>query len=69
VKTIALQMPDSVAPLETVRLDSSLKRLVARVRETLAHAEGGAMQISDTERAVRDAQALRAAFLRGSRRP
>jgi hypothetical protein len=67
VKTIALQMPEAAAPLDAMPLESSLNRLVTRLRDALARAGEGAMQLSDTERLVRDAQALRAAFLRGSR--
>ena len=69
MKTIALQMTEAVAPLEAVPLESSLKRLVTRLREALARVEAGEMRISDTEGLVRDAHVLRAAFLRGSDRP
>ena len=69
MKTIALQMPEAVAPLDAVPLKSGLKRLVTRGREALARVEGGEMRISDTERLVRDAHVLRAAFLRSSHRP
>ena len=58
MKTIVLQMPAEP-------LDSSLRRLVVSMRVSLARAAESPMEISETERFVRDAHELRAAFLRG----
>ena len=69
MKTIALQMPEAAAPFAAAPLESGLKRLVTRLREALARAGDGAMQVSDTEQLVREAHALRAAFLGTSHRP
>ena len=58
MKTIVLQMPAEP-------LDSSLRRLVVNMRVSLARAAESPMEISETERLVREAQELRAAFVRG----
>jgi hypothetical protein len=59
LKTIVLQMPAEP-------LDSSLRNLVVRMRVSLARAAESPMEISDTERLVREAHELRTAFLRGA---
>jgi hypothetical protein len=65
VKTIVLQMPAQAAVAD--RMDSGVRRLVNRLRVSLARASEAPMELSDTERVVREAEALRAAFLRGRR--
>jgi hypothetical protein len=66
VKTIALEMPaDSAVVVD--RMDSGLRRLVTQLRVSLARASQAPMELSETERVVREAEALRAAFLRGDR--
>ena len=59
MKTIALEMPAEP-------LDSTMRRLVVRMRVSLARAAESPMEISETERLVQEAHQLRAAFLRGA---
>ena len=68
MKSIALGLPVDAVRLHPVRVESPLRRLVAHVRLGLARAAAdGPLELSDTERLVRDAQSLRAAFLRGAK--
>lgn len=64
MKSIALQTPATAAKPTA----SSLQQLVARVRVGLARIADAPTEVSETERLVREAQQLRAAFLRGSAR-
>jgi hypothetical protein len=60
MKSVALELP--VADLRAEALDSRVSRLVARVQRAL-HSADAPMELSDTERLVQHAQALRASFL------
>ena len=68
MKAAAIQLTDTVAPLDVAPLETGMKRLAARLRESIARAAvEEPLELSDTERLVRDAQSLRAAFLRGTK--
>ena len=54
----------SLDPAVAGDVDAGIRRLVANLRVTLARTAEDP-QVADTERLVREAQALRAAFLQG----
>jgi hypothetical protein len=66
MKTAALHLPaanPSVEPFE-----SHVGRLIASLQRSLRDVAGAPMELSETERIVRNAEALRAAFLGASAR-
>jgi hypothetical protein len=61
MKTVAIQLP--AADLCVEPFESRLGRLVASLRRSLRNAADAPMELSETEHVVRNAEALRAAFL------